>query len=133
MRVYYHTPEDEISFKEEIIVLAVLVTVWWGIVHFLDWLTFDVIPWWLEPFTLLLMIPILMMFVEFGKNPLHWWPLIWGTKVKIEGNDFMAVWRREEAFIKYGGPKNVYYNGDYIKFRKSRDAFEYCLTNQRLG
>jgi hypothetical protein len=133
MRLYYHTPEDEISFKEEIIVLAMLVTVWWGIVHFLDWLTFDVIPWWLEPFTLLLMIPILMMFVEFGKNPLHWWPLIWGTKVKIEGNDFMAVWRREEAFIKYGGPKNVYYNGDYIKFRRSRDAFEYCLTNQRLG
>ena len=133
MKLYYHPPEDDdFTSREEIIILLVVVGVWWCIIHFLDWLTFDMIPWWIEPFTILLMIPVAFLFAEFGNNPLHWWPLVWGTKIRLEGNDFMAVWRREEALIKYGGPKNVYYNGDYIKFRRSRDAFNYCLTDRNF-
>lgn len=125
---YYHEPEDhEPGMATELTVLAVLITVWWGIVHFVDWLTFDAIVWWAEPFTVLILIPLLIMFMEFGANPLNWWPLIWGTKVEMEGNDFMSVWRKEEAFLKYGGPRNVYWTNNYIKFRRKKDAVTFCL------
>lgn len=131
---YYHKPEDhEPGIATELAVLVVLIAIWWGIVHFVDWLTFDAIVWWAEPLTLLLLIPLLIVFMEFGSNPLNWWPLVWGTKVKLEGNDFMSVWRKEEAFLKYGGKRNVYWTNDYIKFRRRRDAVTFCLLQKFPG
>ena len=132
MRLYYHQPEDGFTDREAVIVLSCLVAVWWAVVHVLDWITFDIIPWWAEPLTFFVVVPFLFIVAELGANPLMWWPLFWGTKIKHRGNDFMAVWRKEEAYLKYGGPKNVYYNGEYIKFRKKRDAFNYCITYNNL-
>ena len=128
---YYHEPDDhEPGLGFELVVLGVIIGIWWLIVHFLDWLTFDAISWWIEPFTVLLIIPVLVMCAEYGANPLNWWPLVWGTKVKVEGNDFMSVWRKEEAFLKYGGARNVYWTNDYIKFRRRKDAVTFCLLQK---
>jgi hypothetical protein len=126
-RLYYHDPDENPTDWEIIIVFGIIVILWWGLIHFLDWLTFDFVPWWIEPFTIMFTVPIIILCGEFGTNPLTWWPLVWGTKVAVEGNDFMAVWQKEEAWQKYGGPLNVYYNGDYIKFRRRRDAVNFCL------
>lgn len=127
MRVYYRDPDENPTDWELIVVFVIIVLVWWGIIHFLDWLTFDAVVWWAEPFTLFLLIPFLLLWAEYGANPLTWWPLVWGTKVSIEGNDFMTVWNKEDALKKFGGPLNVYYNHDYIKFRRRADAVTYCL------
>jgi hypothetical protein len=126
-RLYYHEPDENPTDWELLIVFVIIVILWWGLIHFLDWTTFDFIPWWAEPFTILILVPYLFLYVEYGANPLTWWPLVWGTRVNIEGNDFMSVWQKEEAWQKYGGPLNVYYNGDYIKFRRRRDAVTFCL------
>lgn len=128
---YYQDPrEDDIGLGVGLTILGILIAIWWLIVHFLDWLTFDVIVWWAEPLTFFLLVPFLIMFMEYGHNPLHWWPLFWGTKVEIEGNDFFTVWQKEEASLRYGGPSNVYYNNDYIKFRRKRDAVTFCLLQK---
>jgi hypothetical protein len=126
-RLYYHDPDENPTDWEIIIVFGIIVILWWGLIHFLDWLTFDFVPWWIEPFTIMFTVPIIILCGEFGTNPLTWWPLVWGTKVAVEGNDFMAVWNKEEALKRYGGPLNVYYNVDYIKFRRRQDAVTFCL------
>ena len=125
---YYHESQaEELGTRETLIVLGIIIGLWWLLVHFLDWLTFDAIVWWLEPLTLLIMLPLFVMLAEFGANPLNWWPVVWGTKVMIDGDDFMALWRKEEVLLKYGGPRNVYYTNDFIKFRRRRDAVTFCL------
>lgn len=131
-RLYYHDHHDHDNDWDIIVILLVIVGVWWGLIHFLDWTTFDFIPWWAEPFTILILIPYLILYVEYGANPLTWWPLVWGTRVNIEGNDFMSVWHKEEAWQKYGGPLNVYYNSEYIKFRRRRDAVTFCLFQKNF-
>ena len=129
-QLYYHDPEQDLTDWEMMAVLGSILLVWWALIHFLDWLTFDAIVWWIEPFTILLIIPVLVMCAEYGSNPIYWWPLVWGTKLRLEGVDFFNVWIKEEAFQKYGGSRNVYYNNDYIKFRKRKDAVTFCLLQK---
>ena len=61
-------------------------------------------------------------------NPLHWWPLVWGYKIKMPAGD---VVRSGEVLVKqYGGRGNVFVpDCNYIKFRKKKDAVNYCLFN----
>lgn len=130
--LYYHPENDDDFSHEEIIILMAVLSLWWGIIHLIDWLTFDMVPWWLEPFTILLLLPYGIVYVKFGSNPLHWWPLVWGTRIKKNEHNLFTVWNDEETLLKYGGPANVYFTEDYIKFRKRRDAFEYCLTKHSI-
>ena len=62
-------------------IFACVIGCWWGFIHLLDKFTFNFMPWYAEPFTIF---PVGGYFVVadfYGKNPLHWWPLIWGYKM----------------------------------------------------
>tara|TARA_B100000745_G_scaffold185299_1_gene121481 strand:+ start:2190 stop:2660 length:471 start_codon:yes stop_codon:yes gene_type:complete len=114
-------------------ILAVVVLGFWGIIHLIDKFTFNFMPWWAEPLTIF---PIGGYFITadfFGKNPLCWWPLIWGYKIKIPGSEkynWEVLGIRDELVEKYGGPLNVYVvDADHIKFRKKRDAVIFSLRN----
>ena len=79
--------------------MGILFTIWgaWtGIVHFLDWLTVDAIAWYVEPWTILPLLFLLIMKEKFDSlNPLHWWPMFFGYK--IAGAKFEAVKESSDA------------------------------------
>ena len=110
---------------------AFIIGIWWGFVHLLDMFTFNVMPWWIEPFTIF---PVGGYFVVadfYGRNPMHWWPIVWGTKVTIpEREPFHAYSEEFEKVMKEFGPTRVYVE-DYttIKFRTKKDATLFCLRN----
>ena len=132
MKLYYHDPREEIADEGAVLftIFAVIVGAFWGIVHFIDWTTFDIIPWWVEP---LLIIPVIIMTLivgVYGKNPLHWWPMFWGIRVEIPDSIWYHMVCDSDRFLKkYGGALNVYVDRDYIKFRRKRDAVTFCLMN----
>ena len=58
----------------------------------------------------------------YGKNPLHWWPAIWGTKVDVQNQHTKGV------VLDEFGPSRVYMiDHCTLKFRKKADATLYCL------
>ena len=124
--------DDEVGIM--LIILAVIVGVWWSVVHVID-MFFNKLVWWVEPLTIipvmLVMAPIVLMVELYGKNPLHWWPLVWGTKVSLPEKDPLPVysWKLEKELEKLG-PSKVY-TVDYstLKFRSKKDATLFCLRN----
>jgi len=56
---------------------------------------FNKLVWWQEPLTiiplLVILLPVLAANELYGKNPLHWWPAIWGTKVDIKNQHTRGV------------------------------------------
>ena len=115
-------------------ILMFVVLAWWGIVHIID-MFFDKLTWWQEPLTiipvLLIGAPWAMAAELYGKNPLHWWPLVWGTKVSIpEREPFHAYDPKLEKVLKKFGPTRVY-SVDYttLKFRCKKDAVIFSLRN----
>jgi len=115
-------------------ILAFVVGAWWGLVHLVD-MFFNKLTWWQEPLTI---IPVLLIGAPwaiaaelYGKNPLHWWPLVWGTKVSIpEREPFHAYDPKLEKVLKEFGPGRVY-SVDYttLKFRCKKDAVIFSLRN----
>lgn len=132
-RLYYSDDPENTPDWVLLLVFGVIVLVWWGIIHFVDWLTFDIISWWLEPFTILLAMPFIFLMAEFGVNPLYWWPLVWGTKIRTDSHGFFDLWLKDKISNELGGAKNVYYSEEYIKFRKRSDAINYCLFQKFPG
>ena len=110
-------------------ILSTIIGVWWGIFHLVDAFTFDKVPWWAEPFTI---IPV-FAYVIFSEithsfNPLHWWPLVWGYKVEVQNDRVLHSIELDDIVKKYGGPMNVYVDGPFnLKFRKKKDVLKYCL------
>jgi ABC-type dipeptide/oligopeptide/nickel transport system permease subunit len=132
MKLYYHDPREEIAEESGVLltILAVIVGVFWGIVHFLDWMTVDIIPWWVEPLFIIPVIVVMIIVGVYGKNPLHWWPMFCGTRVEMPDDIwYHAVANSDWLFQKYGGALNVYVDRDYIKFRRKKDAVIFCLKN----
>ena len=129
--LFYHEPDDFDGWKEVLGIICIVAVAWWPVIAVIDWLTFDFIPWYVEPFTFLLLIPYMMLYTEFGNNPITWWPLFWGTKVPCEMNDVQAVLWHATVKEKFGGARNVYCNVNYIKFRRQRDAVEYLLFHSQ--
>jgi hypothetical protein len=89
----------------------------------------------MEPLTIipLLMVvaPAIWLTEMYGKNPMHWWPMVWGTKVTIpEREPFRAYDEEFEKALREFGPTRVYVE-DYttIKFRTKKDATLFCLRN----
>jgi len=130
--------EVHLDDDEEIgIVLGILgfvVGVWWGLVHVID-IWFNKLTWWQEPLTiipvLVVGIPSMMMIELYGKNPLHWWPVVWGTKVAIpERQPWRAYDSEMEKILNEFGPTRVYVE-DYttLKFRRKKDAVIFSLKN----
>ena len=114
-------------------ILGTIIGLWWGLIHLIDTFTFDFMVWWVEPFTILpAFVYVMMMEFMQRKNPIHWWPLVWGYKIQMPDNDrILSHLSDEEKLLKeYGGPLNVYIEGNCIKFRREKDAVIYSLTKR---
>jgi hypothetical protein len=129
--------EIDVDMDEEFWpMMGILFTIWggWtGVVHFLDWLTVDAIVWWAEPLTILPFVFLLVMSEKFDSlNPLHWWPMVWGYKIKLPDEDRITIrpLDTERIMRQHGGPRNVHIiDYEHIKFRRKRDAVMYALRN----
>jgi|TARA_B100001971_G_C18068502_1_gene471776 hypothetical protein len=137
--IQYRT-HHEVDFEEDeeltivVVVLTVVVGAWWGFVHIID-MFFNKLSWWMEPLTiiplLVVVTPVIFITEMYGRNPMHWWPMFWGTKVTIpEREPFHAYSEKFEEVIQEYGPTRIYvvdYNT--LKFRTKKDATLYCLKN----
>ena len=133
--MYSHYDDYERDIDDEgHIVLGLGLSVWaiyWGIIHVIDKFTFNFMPWWVEPFTAFPLVGLLALVEIFGKNPLHWWPLFWGTKIKTCNDDddpIKHTLHLDGVIERMGGPANVYIvDWQTIKFRKKKDIVKYLL------
>ena len=135
LRTYSHHDHDIDDFDEEFWpIIGVLITVlgvWTGFVHFIDYLTFDAIAWYMEPFTITPIIFLIVMKEKYDSlNPLHWWPLVWGYKAKLPEEDRITIRPLDVEHIlqQHGGRMNVHIiDYEHVKFRKKKDAVIFGL------
>ena len=133
--MYSHYDDYERDIDDEgYIILGLGLAVWvtyWGIIHVIDKFTFNFMPWWVEPFTAFPLVGLLALVEIFGKNPLHWWPLFWGTKIKTCNDDddpIKHTLRLDGVIERMGGPANVYIvDWQTIKFRRKKDIVKYLF------
>ena len=136
MRMYSHYDHDldiEDDFWPVVGILLSILGVWTGFIHLVDWLTFNFIPWWLEPFTITPIIIIIIMNERFDSlNPLHWWPLFCGYNVTLPNREVITIrpLDQERIMKQYGGMRNVHIvDYETLKFRRSKDAVFFNLMN----
>jgi hypothetical protein len=136
MRMYSHYDHDldiEDDFWPVVGILLSILGVWTGFIHLVDWLTFNFIPWWLEPFTITPIIIIIIMNERFDSlNPLHWWPLFCGYNVTLPNREVITIHPldKERILKQYGGLRNVHIvDYETLKFRKMKDAVLFNLTH----
>jgi len=129
--------EIDVDMDEEFWpMMGILFTIWggWtGVVHLIDWLTVDAIVWWAEPLTILPFVFLLIMKEKFDSlNPMHWWPMFFGYKIKLPDEDRVKIYPIDGADLikKYGGPLHIHIvDYEHIKFRRKKDAVMYALRN----
>ena len=132
--------DEEEEFAIVGIILAFVVGIWWAIVHVVD-IFFNKLSWWMEPLTIIPLLavagPAIWITEMYGRNPMHWWPLFWGTKITIpdswrgytkQRNVYRSYEEEFEKILKEFGPTRVYVE-DYstLKFRTKKDATLFCL------
>ena len=135
LRTYSHHDHDIDDMDEEFWpMMGILATVWalWtGVIHFIDYLTFDSIVWWAEPFTITPLIFLMVMNEKYDSlNPLHWWPMIWGYPAKLPDEDRITIrpLDTERIMQQHGGRLNVHIiDYEHIKFRRKKDAVIFGL------
>ena len=134
IRMYSHHDHDldvEEEFWPIMGILLAILGVWTGIIHFIDWLTIDAIPWWVEPFTITPVIFLIIMKEHYDSlNPLHWWPMFWGYEAKLPDEDRITIrpLDTERIMQKHGGRLNVHIvDYEHIKFRRRKDAVIFGL------
>ena len=136
-RTYSHHEHDIDDLDGEFLpVLGILVSIlafWTGLIHLLDYLTWNFIPWWAEPFTIAPIIFLIVMKEKYDSlNPAHWWPLFWGYKMSLPDEDRITIRPIDIDRImkQHGGRLNVHVV-DYttIKFRRRKDAVIFSLRN----
>ena len=49
-------------------ILFTIWGVWTGAIHLIDWLTFDAVVWWVEPFTIAPIIMLIVMKEKFDEG-----------------------------------------------------------------
>ena len=134
-RTYSHHDHDiddlEDDFWPIIGILLTILGVWTALVHFFDYLTFDMIPWWVEPFTIAPVIFLVVMKERFDSlNPLHWWPMFWGYEAKLPEEDRITIrpLDTERILEQHGGRLNVHIiDYEHVKFRRKKDAVIFGL------
>lgn len=135
MYSHYERYADDIDedFWPMMGVLCTIWAIWTAVIHFLDWLSFDVLPWWSEPLTIIPFIFLLIMHENFDSlNPLHWWPMFWGYKAKLPDEDKITIrpLDTERIMEQHGGKLNVYIiDYESVKFRRKKDAVIFALRN----
>lgn len=140
--VYYNHPhhwsDDERDFTWGELgvlagILAVIWAVYWLIIHWVDHFLGDWLAWYVELLSPLMALPVLWVCNAYGRNPLHWWPMVWGHPVRLEEHNADLVLMDQAAVVKVmGGPMRVWCDirdkGDvYLKFRRRRDAVWFGL------
>ena len=136
-RSYSHFDPDIDEWDEDFWpVMGILITilsVWTGLVHLVDWLTIDSIPWYVEPFTIAPIIFLIVMKEKYDSlNPLHWWPMFWGYEVKLPDDERITIRPvdTERLLSTHGGRCNVFIvDYQHVKFRRSKDAVVFTLLN----
>ena len=134
IRMYSHH-DHNLDYEDEFWpimgILLAIIGVWTGIVHLIDWLTIDTIPWWAEPFTITPVIFLLIMKEHYDSlNPLHWWPMFWGYEAKLPEEDRITIrpLDTERIMQQHGGRLNVHIiDYEHIKFRRKKDAVIFGL------
>lgn len=136
IRMYSHHDPDldiEEDFWPIMGILLSILGVWTAFVHWIDWATLDVIPWWVEPFTIAPMIMLIVMKEKFDSiNPLHWWPMFWGYRVTLPSREIITIrpLDQERIMSQHGGMMNVHIiDYETIKFRRRKDAVMFTLIN----
>ena len=137
IRMYSHHDRDIDEFDEDFWpvmgVLITIIAIWTAVIHFIDYMTLNVIPWWVEPFTIAPVILLIVMKERFDSlNPLHWWPVFWGYRVKIPDDDRITIrpLDSERILKQHGGMLNFHIvDYDTLKFRKRKDAVIFTLLN----
>jgi hypothetical protein len=141
-RGYYHD-RFEPDEGDGLLLTGILLAMWgiyWLVVHWIDWAIGNHMAWWAEPLTLFVTLPVMGFFAMIidkyeSWNPLHWWPMFWGTKIMIDREtDFYMAFDPGEFVQNNGGRYNVFCSTDnnedlYVKFRRRRDAVVYSLRN----
>ena len=142
-RGHYHHDRFEPDDGDGVLLAGILLAIWaiyWLVVHWIDWAIGNRMVWWVEPLTLFVTLPVMGFFAMIidkyeSWNPLHWWPMFWGTKIMIDREtDFYIAFDHEEFVQNNGGRYNVFCSTDnnedlYVKFRRRRDAVVYSLRN----
>ena len=129
----YRRYHDDDDFNDDYLILGLGFGIWgiyWGIIHLIDKFTFNFMPWWVEPFTVFPLVGLVALAELYGRNPLHWWPLVWGTKIKVslEDDPVKHTLEIEEIIGRMGGPANVYVvDWETLKFRRKKDVTKYLL------
>ena len=130
---YDHDIDIEDDFWAVFGVLLTILVVWTGLVHFIDAVTKDTIPWYIEPFTIVPVIFLIIMKERFDSlNPLHWWPMFWGYEVTLPDREVITIrpLDQERIMKQYGGMRNVHIvDYETLKFRRSKDAVIFGLRN----
>tara|TARA_X000000950_G_C13830398_1_gene625896 strand:- start:179 stop:616 length:438 start_codon:yes stop_codon:yes gene_type:complete len=136
IRMYSHHDPDldiEEDFWPIMGILLSILGVWTAFVHWIDWATLDVIPWWVEPFTIAPVIMLIVMKEKFDSiNPLHWWPMFWGYRVTLPSREIITIrpLDQERIMSQHGGMMNVHIiDYETIKFRRRKDAVMFTLIN----
>ena len=116
-----------------VIMLSIIIGIWWGVVHLID-IFFNALAWWQEPLTifpvLFILIPYLGLTDRYGRNPLHWWPVVFGTTVEIPTVMSDPFNDELEEVLEDLGPMKVYMvDHETLKFRRKQDATMFCLQN----
>ena len=134
-RTYSHHDHDIDDLDGEFWpVMGILATIWgmWtGAIHLIDWLTFDAIPWYIEPWTIAPVVFLLIMKEKYDSlNPLHWWPMLWGYQAKLPSAEVITIrpLDQERIMKQHGGKLNVHIiDYETIKFRRRKDAVIFGL------
>ena len=136
-RTYSHHEHDlddlEGEFWPIMGILFAILGLWTGFIHLLDYLTWNVIPWWAEPFTIAPIIFLIVMNERYDSlNPAHWWPMFWGYNVSLPEDDRITIRPIDTDRIlkQHGGRVNVHIiDYETIKFRRQKDAVIFSLRN----
>ena len=138
---YYHSRwnddrEDVFSWKEVVLLALILAIIWgvyWLIIHWVDHLLGDWLAWYVELISPLMALPVMWVCNSYGRNPLHWWPMVWGHSVQLDAQNAEMVLMDADAVTQFmGGRSRVWcdtrdVNQVYLKFRRRRDAVWFGL------
>ena len=65
-------------------------------------------------------------------NPLHWWPMFWGYRVRLPDREVITIrpLDQERILKQHGGMINVHIvDYETLKFRRRRDAVMFNLMH----